>query len=387
MRPKLFVLLGIIFTLLLVSFSTGNFIYLFFAITAILCVLYAFFSVFFSTRHGKVLHELSSHKVSRGDKVHMDISVSYGSFLPIAPITLYLRTGPGPNLDTLRLEAGSGGTQHISYELVTEHVGTYMPGVTSYLIEDVFSFFSYRLEPDILPMELVVLPLTFEVAPLKFSPGDTGLETLSKAREDASSPADVRTYQQGDPLKKVHWKLSMRSREVMVRRFEEPDLPDALVLLDSSAPFVLKGTTPSNAAAYLRDTLCETAASVVLSQIQNDHPVRLPLLSATSSLEFDKTMGTPLLLVELARLSFDHLEPFERILLLEAGRMRKTGATAIVTSRLNSQIVDMVVRIQRMGPFVRLYLATFTPESPDLLPLISRLQQNNVDVCYVTPAT
>jgi hypothetical protein len=66
--------------------------------------------------------------------------------------------------------------------------------------------------------------------------------------------------------------------------------------------------------------------------------------------------------------------------------MRRTGATVIITSRLNSTVADMIIRIRRMGPTVRLYLITFTPENPVLLPIISRLQQNTIEVCYVTPS-
>ena len=40
-----------------------------------------------------------------------------------------------------------------------------------------------------------------------------------------------------------------------------------------------------------------------------------------------------------------------------------------------------------MGPYLRLYLVTFTPEDPALLPLISKLQQGLVEVCYVTPVS
>ena len=41
--------------------------------------------------------------------------------------------------------------------------------------------------------------------------------------------------------------------------------------------------------------------------------------------------------------------------------------------------------MRRMGPYVRLYLVTFTPEDAALLPMISRLQNAGVEVCYVTP--
>ena len=240
------------------------------------------------------------------------------------------------------------------------------------------------MRPDTPPLDLMVLPLPFEVDPLQFSPGDTGLESMARAREDPSTPSDVRPYQPGDPLKKVHWKLSMRKRELMVRRFEEPALPDALVLLDCGTPSVPDASQPQTK-AFLQDALCETAASVVLRQMRGDHPVRLPLLGKRP-IEYDKSMGAPALLEELARLDFSQTERFERVLLLETRRMRRTGATVIITSRLNSTVADMIIRIRRMGPYVRLYLTTFSPEAPAILPLISRLQQNSVEVCYVTPS-
>ena len=178
----------------------------------------------------------------------------------------------------------------------------------------------------------------------------------------------------------------MRKREIMIRRFEEPDLPDALVLLDCSAPAYLPPSPIDNPEAFLQDTLCETAASIVIRQMKMDNPVRLPLMGA-KPIEYDKSMGIPTLLDELAQLDFGQAEHFERVLLLETRRMRRTGATAIVTSRLTSRVVDMIVRIRRMGPYVRVYLVTFAPDAAPLLPLISKLQQNTIDVCYVTPGT
>ena len=75
----------------------------------------------------------------------------------------------------------------------------------------------------------------------------------------------------------------------------------------------------------------------------------------------------------------------ERVLLLETRRMRKVGATVVISARLSSHMVDVMIRMRRMGPIVRLYLVTFTPDDPMVLPLISKLQQGQIEVCYVTP--
>ena len=66
--------------------------------------------------------------------------------------------------------------------------------------------------------------------------------------------------------------------------------------------------------------------------------------------------------------------------------MRRTGATIVITTRLDAHIVEGVSRIRRMGPSARLYLVTYTPDSPEDQPFITRLQHHLVEVCYVTPA-
>ncbi len=384
MKSRLFTFLAVLFSCLLAAMSTGSKIYLLFGVLLAAMALLALASVTLAGRSASVSHSLSSHRVQRGEDVTLEVIVRHRSFLPIAPITITLLTAPGEPPIVTRLPFSGRKSQRLAYRFTTAHVGTFTPGVVGYLVEDVFGFFARRLLPDTPPLDLMVLPLPFEVEPLRFSPGDTGMEMLSKAREDPTTPSDVRTYQPGDPMKKIHWKLSMRKRELLVRRFEEPALPDALVLLDCAPPS-LPDKPPPQAQAFLQDALCETAASVVLRQMRGDHPVRLPILGKRP-MEYDKSMGTPALLEELARLDFSQSERFERVLLLETRRMRRTGATVIITSRLNSTVADMIIRIRRMGPFVRLYLATFAPEAPALLPIISRLQQNTIEVCYVTPS-
>lgn len=86
-----------------------------------------------------------------------------------------------------------------------------------------------------------MLPVPFDVEPLTFAAGDMGVETMRRAMEDPSSPNDFRAYQQGDPLKRIHWKMSARKRELIVKQFEEPALPDALVMLDTSPPQLARG--------------------------------------------------------------------------------------------------------------------------------------------------
>ena len=230
---------------------------------------------------------------------------------------------------------------------------------------------------------LLVLPRAFEVAPLRFLANDEGTARPNRTQEDLSFPEDIRAYRSGDALKRIHWKLSARKRELVVRKFETPAPPDSLILLDCTPP----AAEDDSQLPALRDALCETALSVAAMQMRADAPVRMPFYGSQAG-EFlsDRSAGTDLLEELLARQRFSESDDFARILLLEQRRMRRTGATAIITSHLSAPVVEGIKQIRRMGPSVRVYLITYTPDAPQDRPYIAQLQQSLVEVCYVTPA-
>ena len=119
-------------------------------------------------------------------------------------------------------------------------------------------------------------------------------------------------------------------------------------------------------------------------QAATDHQIRLPLLGS-HPVDVDKGMGLPIALDYLARVDFSETDRFERVLLLESRRLRKVGCVVVISARLNYAMVDVMIRMHRTGPNIRLYLVTFAPEDENVLPLISRLKQAGLEVSYVIP--
>jgi uncharacterized protein (DUF58 family) len=379
-----FVGLGVGFAfLLLCALSMGNRMYLVLSILMAVTWLLAFISVRAAEKTVKVTHGLNSTRVNRGDCVAMEVSVSHQSLLPIAPVSLKMRATSNTPAATIHLTELGRRKQKVAYRFTAEHVGAMFPGVESFTVSDVFGLFKKEHKPEQAGNELLVLPVPFDVEPLAFAAGDMGVETMKRAMEDPSNPSDFRNYQPGDPLKRIHWKMSARKREIMIRQFEEPALPDALVMMDTSSPALPEGMEPGRL-EYLRDAVVETAASVVSCQISHENPVRLPLVG-DRPMDYHGTMGLPILLEELARCTFNETERFERVLMMQMNDLRKTGAVVIITTRLTGVLVDLVGRMKRMGPNVRLYLATYQPEEPNLLALVGRLQQAGVEVNFVSP--
>ena len=368
---------------LLCALSMGNRTYLLISIIIALAWVFSLVSVHLAEKSVKVENALSGVKVNRGDVVAMDIAVSHRSPLPIAPVALRMRATSNTPAGTIHLTQLGKRRQRVTHKFAADHVGAMFPGVDSYVVSDVFGFFKREHQPDMAGQELLVLPVPFDVEPLTFAAGDMGVETMKRAMEDPSSPADIRSWQQGDPLKRIHWKATARKRELMVRQFEEPALPDALILMDTSPPHLSPGVDEARK-PFLCDAILETAASVVACQIRQDNNVRMPMVGERP-MEYSSRMGLPLLLEELARCTFNETERFERVMMMQLAEMRKNGAVVIITTRLRSEMVDLIIRMKRMGPNVRLYLVTFDPDEASFLPLVARLQQAYIEVNYVTP--
>ncbi|MBQ9195867.1 MAG: DUF58 domain-containing protein [Clostridia bacterium] len=350
-----------------------------FALLALACSLACVLAVRFSLR---AVCDIQPRSVLRGESARLSVAVQNKSRLPVSQLTVAAALGKTEDIRLLSLRRGAGQTEIV---LPTRHIGELQAGIARIEFTDILGLFHCSKRFDKAMVPLLVLPRSFEVEPLRFRQSDEGRGLPNRGVEDLSSPEDTRAYRAGDPLKRVHWKLTARKRELVVRQFETPAPPDTLILLDCTAP--AGHTQDASALDDLKDTLCETALSVAEMQVMGDIPVRVPLYGERMYEFRSERNGSASALAEmLARLSFEGGVEFYRVLNLELRRMRRTGATVIITAQLNAEVAEAVKHIRRMGPSARLYYVTHTPDVPEDRPYIAQLQQSLVEVCYVTPA-
>ena len=383
MRLKLTLPLLLFLMLLAVAVCTGSQLFLLLSILVALTTIGGIIAVLWAAATLEAEGGLPEATVVRGDDMVLTLRVRHRGLLPIAPILMELSDPAGALDREIRLKNMPNRVQSMRLPIHAAHVGVFHVGLKACVVEDLLGLVRKRVPMDRGAFELIVIPKTFDTDPLVLAPGDPGSELMARATEDLNAPSDIRSYQPGDAMKKIHWKLSLRKGELMVRKFDEPILQDVLILMDCSRP-------PSwghpQAEADIRDALVETAASVLAAQVPTDHNVRLPLLGS-HPVDVDKRMGLPIALEYLARVDFSETDRFERVLAMESRRLRKVGCVAVVSARLNIPMVDIMVRMHRAGPNIRLYLVTFAPEDPNVLPLIARLRQAGIEVAYVTPET
>ena len=365
-----------------IALSTGERLFYLCAILIGLLFLFALLSLIPAVVTLRVSQQLSGDRVSRGEELSLITQLRFHGLLPVGTLTLCWRFADERGI--LEQEAPRAFRDiRLNVPLRAAHVGAFSCRTEKIRITDLFGLLRFSCRGGE-SRTVLSLPLPFDIEKPGILSGEEGRSALDRAQEDPTSPEDTRLWREGDPMKRVHWKLSSRRHELTVRQYETPAPPDTLILLDCSRP--VGGEAVPDGEARLRDALCETAVAAAAIQMADQSPVRMPLYgSGVTEFASDNAFGLPQLQEMLALQSFSAEADPASALMLELRRMRRTGAVIVITTRLDAAIADALISIRRSGPSVRLYLCGFSPDRPETEPFVLRLQHHLTEVCYVTP--
>lgn len=357
------------------ALALGDPLFYLLSFTLILCTVFALVSVVLAQKSLRVTQAVVPDAVDRGGKGELQVSFSYKSPLPTAPFEAHISILGETAVFFIRAKS------RVMLPFNLRHVGQFHVGINRIYCKDIFGLF--RLSIKTLPEKCAILslPQLFTIDQLTFSPRDDGEAMLNRSGEDVTSPEDTRAYRQGDALKRVHWKLSARTGDLIVRRFEVPMPPETLILINDE-PLKIGGESELS----LRDAICETALSSAKEQLALEAPVRIPFYTNPVR-DFFASHESELsnLKRELAMIAFDSEHPFEAAVSLEMRRARTTGAAIIITPVLSGALVEAAKNLRLSGPDVRLYFVSHDPENEEYLPYVRRLQNAMIEVCYVSP--
>ncbi len=127
----------------------------------------------------------------------------------------------------------TGKTKTVKYKITFNARGYYQIGPVFAETGDVFGLHRrHRILTD--PGFVLVLPKILPLAKYQFASerpiGEVRL--ANRLFEDPTRTAGVRPYQMGDPLQRVHWKMTARTGELHCRVFEPTSLAGASILVD-----------------------------------------------------------------------------------------------------------------------------------------------------------
>ncbi|MBR1820539.1 MAG: DUF58 domain-containing protein [Clostridia bacterium] len=320
-------------------------------------------------------------RVNRGERMMTVFTVRHSCLLPVSAIRIHLNV-PSAYAPTQEVNVSCPPFVERTFRQVIQcpHRGVYEAGVTRISVEDVFGLVRLRRSPDTRLVRLEVLPRVTDVEPLQLNTIDQGPEFRSRAAEDNASPSDVRAWQDGDELKKVHWKLSLRKRELMVRTYEESARPDTLIIPDLAEITALRDQQLT-----LEDCICEASLSAAQAQLRAGYPVRMPLVGARPrEIDGQFPADIPAFSEAMLRVKFDSPYGYEQVLTLMLARFQRTGGAVLVTARLTTRIADMALRMQRSGVATKLIWVS-DDDREESMALIERLKMGGVKAERLDP--
>jgi len=289
------------------------------------------------------------------------------SLLPLDCLSCQLTLDSGRQV-RMQLRARPWGQTLFSCTLPCRHMGLYPVGVTEISLRDCFGFFNLRRRNHAPLPQLLVLPLEHSAREVSFSAQEGEGQALSRSQSDFTTPDGIRPWQNGDELKRVHWKLSARRQSLVVRTYEPPQKPDALVLLNAHAPATLS----------LRDELAERCCGYLHQLLSAGHMTRFPLGESGQEFSERTPQGYAAIRHALAAYPFRDVQPFEDILAQIAPRMGRTGAVLIFSCELTPPIADAVIALAPLGARIEFTLITSRAPSQTQRQLLRLLVASNI---------
>lgn len=381
MKARTIVFLICAAALMLVALTTGAQIYYALSIMLAGIALLALVSVVWTMATLRVGMKGLSRQVLRGDSLTVQLAVQYACPLPVAEIRIVIAApASGRKPQELTVATVPFVKRNYRHIIRCPHRGDFEAGMVKMTVTDMFGLFSVSRRESRQLVKVEVRPRVTDTQPMMLKPVETGPESILREQDDTASPADIRKWQDGDELRRVHWKLSMRKQEMMVKVFEASGKPDMLIVPDLSEIRAM----PDQALTF-EDGIVEATIAMAKAQLEKGYQVFLPLVnSRPSEISAALPQEVERIAEKMTHVKFDSLYPFEQVLLSMNSRLSRTGGLALVTSKLTVRVADLAVQIHSLGVNVRVVWVT-DDQRDEQVQLLARLNMANVSTEVVDP--
>lgn len=262
-----------------------------------------------------------------------------------------------PRKELHGLTVWPGDSQTLRLDYTCQHCGRFPVGLRSIIVTDLFGLFRMNLHrPASLQQQLsqqLILPRLSAPA-TDLQPGLLLAEQIDQASPryspEVDAIADLRPLQPGDSAKRIHWKVSARLGELMIKEFEDPLQHEILVLVDPVLP-----VQSSPLRLDCLDFLAETILALLDPLLQHHHRLSLATFTPSRTMQsYDQARDLLRLQNQLCDLaaaaaSQDPQLDFPEQLMLETAN-QAYGLVIVLTWQLRSSLVDQLIAARLRHP-------------------------------------
>ena len=344
--------------MLIAGMANGLRIYYLVFMVMLLMVLCCFAMSLWTYLSFSYLQHVDKNTVVRGDEMHLTVGIFNDKFFPFTRMRVRIQ-GVDVKLDKV-LSIELPPKQDVQFDIPLElpYRGEFSVGMTELWVCDCFGLLPIRFDLRKLPyyrlIPVTVLPALTRLPAAHPVTSDAAAFARGGVSDEGESFAMVRSYRPGDKLRSVHWKLSARRREVLVRRYDIPEERTCLIVPDARP---IKGMTQDAALRYA-DAVVSCALALADQALLAGHPVRIAdgrgVLAIHSTRQFEE-MRTA-----LAHLRFDSEIPPEAVL-DACAREGNAGLLYVVSGQCGQGLVEPM-RSLSFGSCALVHIGTEVPE-------------------------
>ena len=165
---------------------------------------------------------------------------------------------------------------NLSAGVSSKYRGVYEIGIESVEIRDFLQIFRFVKTVNDAPF-ITICPDIVDFSDDLFlvSPSEQIGVSRNKSSEDYSSISDIRPFEHSDSMKKIHWKLSAKKNELMVKNYDITNNTATAIIVDNR---FTPDMVPDKAA--LEDMLIEMAVSIVKYHLSSNQSVMLDFMES-----------------------------------------------------------------------------------------------------------
>ncbi len=225
-------------------------------------------------RNLKIGFETVEQSSPKGSSVPVNIIIDNDSRLPVpnCDITVKYKAELGQQTESFKIHTPifPNNTQVLTLRLSYKHYGSLKVEISKVRIFDMLKIIRLRIKPKtgLNATRIVVFPDHIPIENKINNYSELGLESESfsknKKGDDPSEIFDIHAYNEGDKISRIHWKLSAKEDDMMVKDYSLPITNGVLIALDFS------GLSFSFKDLDIIDTMIDTAAALSLHLAENE---------------------------------------------------------------------------------------------------------------------
>lgn len=239
--------------------------------------------------------------------------------------------------------------EEIKEEFICELRGHYTLGIIGVEVGDPFGLFTFSM--NLLnrsyhkPLELNVAPRVLRLTSLPLpqiqAEGTTRQEFL--ATEEPASLSDIRQYQYGDPLKKIHWKVSAKLQDLYVKNYETNTQPQILIFLETF-PYPKEGI----ARYKVEDQMIECAVAITHFVLSKWLSLQLIIYHRERQQLIGKNLGDFIRFFDyLAALPFNSPFRMDEILYMESPGFSKGQSIVLIVHDMSYRLFNQLCLLKQ----------------------------------------